>query len=52
MPGLPPMCPEQALPAAADGEAHREMDFILNHWHCILPVACIFLAVLVLRKKD
>jgi hypothetical protein len=27
------------------------MDFVLSHWHCILPVAGLLAAVLVMRRN-
>lgn len=28
------------------------MDILINHWHCIIPVAAILLAMVFLRDKD
>jgi hypothetical protein len=27
------------------------MDFLLSHWHCILPVAAVGIALFFVRKK-
>lgn len=28
------------------------MDILISHWHCIIPVAAILLAMVFLRGKD
>ncbi len=27
------------------------MDFLLSHWHCIVPAAGILIAILIMREK-